>query len=87
MIRTDLANIGINVPAAFEPNVPAATFFGSFADGGPLATHAFDTALYTVALGIPGEPDTYSSTWHGDCGGNVPAGGLRSRRAQTSAAA
>ncbi len=69
MIRTDLANIGINVPAAFEPNVPAATFFGSFADGGPLATHAFDMALYTVALGIPGEPDTYSSTWHGDCGG------------------
>jgi ABC-type transport system substrate-binding protein len=69
MIRTDLANIGINVPAAFEPNVPAATFFGSFADGGSLATHAFDTALYTIALGIPGEPDTYSSTWHGDCGG------------------
>lgn len=67
MIRTDLANIGINVPAAFEPNVPATTFFGSFADGGPLATHAFDTALYTVALGIPGEPDTYSSSWHGDC--------------------
>ena len=29
-----------------QPNVPAATFFGSFADGGPLATHAFDTALY-----------------------------------------
>jgi peptide/nickel transport system substrate-binding protein len=69
MIRTDLANIGINVPAAFEPNVPAATFFGSFADGGPLATHAFDMALYTVGLGLPGEPDTYSSTWHGDCGG------------------
>jgi peptide/nickel transport system substrate-binding protein len=69
MIRTDLANIGINVPAAFEPNVPAATFFGSFADGGPLATHAFDVALYTVALGLPGEPDTYASTWHGDCGG------------------
>jgi peptide/nickel transport system substrate-binding protein len=69
MIRSDLANIGINVPAAFEPNVPAATFFGSFADGGALATHAFDMALYTVALGIPGEPDTYSSTWHGDCGG------------------
>jgi ABC-type transport system substrate-binding protein len=72
MIRADLANIGINVPAAFEPNVPAATFFGSFADGGPLATHAFDTALFTVALGLPGEPDTYSSTWHGDCGGSCP---------------
>ena len=69
MIRTDLANIGINVPAAFAPNVPAATFFGSFPDGGPLATHAFDMALFTVGLGIPGEPDTYSSTWHGDCGG------------------
>jgi peptide/nickel transport system substrate-binding protein len=69
MIRTDLANIGINVPAAYEPNAPAATFFGSFADGGPLATHAFDMALYTVALGIPGELDTYSSTWHGDCAG------------------
>jgi peptide/nickel transport system substrate-binding protein len=80
MIRTDLANIGINVPAAFEPNVPAGAFFGSFADGGALATHAFDTALYTVGLGLPGEPDTYSSTWHGDCGGTclqedaVPSG-------------
>jgi ABC-type transport system substrate-binding protein len=70
MIRTDLANIGINVPATFEPNVPATTFFGSFADGGPLATHAFDVALFTVGLGIPGEPDSYSSTWHGDCGGS-----------------
>jgi ABC-type transport system substrate-binding protein len=69
MIRTDLANIGINIPSAFEPNVPAAAFFGAFAAGGPLATHAFDTALFTVSLGFPGEPDTYSSTWHGDCGG------------------
>ena len=69
MIRADLAKIGINVPAAFAPNVPAARFFGAFADGGPLATHAFDMALYTVALGVPGEPDTYSSIWHGDCGG------------------
>jgi ABC-type transport system substrate-binding protein len=69
MIRSDLANIGINIPAAFEPNVPAAQFFAAFADGGPLATHAFDMALFTVALGLPGEPDTYSSTWHGDCGG------------------
>jgi ABC-type transport system substrate-binding protein len=69
MIRSDLAKIGINVPADFTPNVPAARFFGAFADGGPLATHAFDMALYTVALGIPGEPDTYSSIWHGDCGG------------------
>jgi len=69
MIRSDLANIGINVPAAFEPNVPAARFFAAFAAGGPLATHAFDMALLTVGLGLPGEPDTYSSTWHGDCGG------------------
>ena len=69
MIRSDLAKIGINVPAVLTPNVPAARFFGAFADGGPLATHAFDMALYTVALGIPGEPDTYSSIWHGDCGG------------------
>jgi ABC-type transport system substrate-binding protein len=69
MIRSDLAKIGINVPATFTPNVPAERFFAAFADGGPLATHAFDMALYTVALGIPGEPDTYSATWHGDCGG------------------
>jgi len=46
--------------------------FGAFADGGPLATHAFDMALYTVGLGLPGEPDTYSSSWHGDCGGACP---------------
>jgi ABC-type transport system substrate-binding protein len=26
-------------------------------------------ALLTMSLGIPGEPDTYSSSWHGDCGG------------------
>ncbi|MGA8635808.1 MAG: ABC transporter substrate-binding protein [Candidatus Dormiibacterota bacterium] len=69
LIRTDLANIGINVPAAFQPNVPAATFFAPFTEGGPLATHAFDMAMFTMSLGIPGEPDTYSSSWHGDCGG------------------
>jgi ABC-type transport system substrate-binding protein len=73
MIRADLAKVGINVPAAFAPNVPAAKFFGTFADGGPLATHAFDMALYTVGLGFPGEPDTYSSSWHGDCGGACPS--------------
>ena len=56
MIRADLAKIGINVPAAFEPNVPAATFFGAFADGGPLATHAFDMALYTVGSAFPVSP-------------------------------
>lgn len=73
MVRSDLAKIGINVPLPFEPTVPAATFFGTFADGGPLATHAFDMALFTVGLGLPGEPDTYSSTWHGDCGGACPS--------------
>ena len=69
MVKSDLAKIGLNVLTPFEPNVPTATFFGTFAAGGPLATHAFDMALYTVGLGLPGEPDTYSSTWHGDCGG------------------
>jgi peptide/nickel transport system substrate-binding protein len=73
MVRADLAKIGINVPLPFEPNVPAATFFGTLAAGGPLATHAFDMALYTVGLGLPGEPDTYASTWHGDCGGACPS--------------
>jgi ABC-type transport system substrate-binding protein len=73
MVKTDLAKIGINVPAPFAPNEPAGTFFDSFADGGPLATHAFDIGLYTVGLGIPGEPDTYASTWHGDCGGRCPS--------------
>jgi ABC-type transport system substrate-binding protein len=75
MIRADLATIGINVPAAFEPNVSAATFFAGFAEGGPLATHAFDMALLTVGLGLPGEPETYSSSWHGDCGGACPFAG------------
>jgi len=73
MIRDDLAKIGINVPAAFTPNLPAAKFFATFANGGPLATHAFDVALYSVGLGLPGEPDTYSSSWHGDCGGACPS--------------
>lgn len=72
MIRDDLASIGINVPKAFTPNVPASTFFDGFASGGPLATHAFDMALYTVSLGLPGELDTYSATWHGTCGGACP---------------
>jgi peptide/nickel transport system substrate-binding protein len=75
MVRADLAKIGINVPALFEPNVPAATFFGSFVAGGPLATHAFDMALFTLGPGLPGEPDTYSSTWHGICGGACPSAG------------
>jgi ABC-type transport system substrate-binding protein len=73
MLKADLAKIGINVPMPFAPNVPAETFFGSFATGGPLATHAFDVALYSVALGLPGEPDTYASTWHGDCAGTCPS--------------
>jgi ABC-type transport system substrate-binding protein len=73
MVKADLAKIGINVPAPFSPNVPAATFFESFAAGGPLETHAFDIALITVSLGLPGEPDTYSSTWHGDCAGTCPS--------------
>ena len=73
MVRADLAKIGINVPAAFRAKRSAAALFGAFADGGPLATHAFDMALYTVGLGLPGEPDTYSSTWHGDCGGACPS--------------
>jgi ABC-type transport system substrate-binding protein len=73
MVRADLAKIGINVPLPFEPNASAATFFGAFAAGGPLATHAFDIALYTVGLGLPGEEDTSSSTWHGDCGGACPS--------------
>ena len=72
MVKADLAKIGINVPSAFEPNLAAPKFFGAFADGGPLATHAFDMALYTVGLGLSGEPDTYSTTWHGDCGGACP---------------
>jgi ABC-type transport system substrate-binding protein len=72
MIRSDLAKIGINVPVPYQPNVPAASFFGSFASGGALARHAFDMALYTMSLGLPGEPDTYSSSWHGDCGGACP---------------
>jgi ABC-type transport system substrate-binding protein len=73
MIRSDLAKIGINVPASFKPNVPASRFFAAFADAGPLATHSFDTAIYTVGIGLPGEPDTYSSIWHGDCGGACPS--------------
>ena len=73
MVKADLARIGINVPSPFEPNVPAATFFSGYAAGGPLATHAFDMALFTVGPGLPGEPDSYSSTWHGNCGGACPS--------------
>ncbi|HEY6468403.1 MAG TPA: ABC transporter substrate-binding protein [Candidatus Dormibacteraeota bacterium] len=73
MVKADLAKIGINAPMPFTPNVASGAFFDSFAAGGPLATHAFDIALYTVGLGLPGELDTYASTWHGDCGGTCPS--------------
>jgi ABC-type transport system substrate-binding protein len=73
MVRADLAKIGINVPVPFDPNAPAETLFDTLADAGPLATHGFDMALYTAGPGLPGEPDTYTSTWHGDCGGKCPS--------------
>ena len=34
MIRSDLAKIGINVPAPFDPNLPAARFFDTLAELG-----------------------------------------------------
>jgi ABC-type transport system substrate-binding protein len=30
-------------------------------------------ALFTLGPGLPGDPDSYSSTWHGNCGGACPS--------------
>ena len=73
MVQTDLAAVGIGVPSPFTPNVPAPAFFSGYADGGPLATHAFDMALYALTLSEPGEPSTLAVSYHGDCGGGCPA--------------
>jgi peptide/nickel transport system substrate-binding protein len=83
MVRKNLQAVGINVPEPFTPSVPQATLLDSFADGGPLYTHAFDAAMYALSLGVPGEPDSYYATYHADCGGTcpdrgqIPSGGNR----------
>jgi peptide/nickel transport system substrate-binding protein len=72
MVQADLAAAGIKIPTPFTPNAPASAFFGAFDRGGPLYTHAFDTAIYGLGMSIPGEPDSLSSAYHGDCGGTCP---------------
>jgi ABC-type transport system substrate-binding protein len=72
MIQSDLQAIGLSMPSPFTPNLKASALLDSFANGGPLYTHAFDTVMYALSLGLPGEPDTLYSTYHGDCGGACP---------------
>ena len=72
MVQADLQAVGISVPMPFKPNVPAQAFFSGFNDGGPLATHAFDMAVYALAFTQPGEPSTAAGAYHGDCGGSCP---------------
>ena len=69
LVQGDLAKIGINVPSPFTPNLKPGAFFGTFSDGGPLYTHAFDMAMYTNTLSAPAEPDAYYAGYHGNCGG------------------
>ena len=72
LVRKDMQSLGINVPEHFTPDVPLGTLLDSFSGGGPLYTHAYDAVIYTLTLGVPGEPDSYYSTYHGDCGGTCP---------------
>jgi peptide/nickel transport system substrate-binding protein len=72
LIAADLQAIGIRVPSPYR-NVTPAKLFGAFADGGVLATHNFDVAMYTNTASAPAEPDSWYSTYHGDCGGTCPA--------------
>jgi peptide/nickel transport system substrate-binding protein len=64
LIAADLNAIGIHVNDPFKPNVDAGTFFGTFADGGPLYTHQFDMAQYTNTMSSPAEPDSYWSGYY-----------------------
>lgn len=72
MLQSDLAAVGIRVPMPFTPNVASAMFFGAFADGGTLYTHAFDIAMFALTYGLPGDPATLATSFHGDCGGSCP---------------
>jgi ABC-type transport system substrate-binding protein len=74
MIQGDLAKIGIKVVAPFTPNENDGVFFGSFSDGGPLYNHKFDMAMYQNTLQYPGDPDSFLSVYHGDCGGSCTTG-------------
>jgi ABC-type transport system substrate-binding protein len=74
MIQGDLAKIGIKVITPFTPNENDGVFFGSFSDGGPLYTHKFDMGMYHDTLVYPGEPDSYLSVYHGNCGGTCTTG-------------
>jgi ABC-type transport system substrate-binding protein len=74
MIQGDLAKIGIKVIAPFTPNDNDGVFFGSFSDGGPLYGHEFDMAMYQNTLQYPGDPDSFLSVYHGDCGGTCASG-------------
>jgi peptide/nickel transport system substrate-binding protein len=72
LVRKDLQGLGVNVPEHLTPNVPQAMLLDSFADGGPLYTHAFDAVMYALTLGVPGEPDSYYASYHADCSGMCP---------------
>jgi peptide/nickel transport system substrate-binding protein len=72
LVAADLGAIGINIATPFA-NLKSGAFFGSFADGGPLYTHAFDLAMYTNTLSSPAEPDSWYAGYHADCGGTCPA--------------
>ena len=73
MVQTDLQHLGINVPSAFAGNAKSAAFFDTYTHGGPLYTHAFDTAMFALTLDQPGYPGSYFADYHGDCGGTCAA--------------
>ena|SRR5438105_6389891 len=66
-IQSDLEQVGIFTNLS---TVKAGRLFGSFGDGGILATHEFDLAMYGQT-GAP-EPDGWYSLYHSDCRGACP---------------
>ena len=70
MIRADLAKIGINVPAAFEPNVAGGDILRRRSPMAARSRRMRSTWRSTPSgSGFPASPIRYSSIWHGDCGG------------------
>lgn len=65
-VETDLAQAGIFTTVS---QAPPAKMFGGFADGGVLYTHQFDLAIYSQVQTIPTDADSWTASYHADCGG------------------
>jgi ABC-type transport system substrate-binding protein len=67
-VQADLERLGIFTDLRITT---PASLFGGYGDGGVLATHAFQLAMYAES-GSAAEPDQWYSEYHGNCGGGCP---------------